>query len=295
MDSDIAIQALNPELFKLLVRVKAIYMMCGGDSGTTVTKKQMKAFDYKKSILVNRLVQLDNLAKDKSKIAAVMSPDSREMIRMKNQMRFELQAVEEDLKDLIKQSVEEAKGKKVPSAEAHARTAVLETIKKEFYNVHEEVTGVQHAGDERGNPGGVGMSVIDKESLMKGAFAGAGIKMDREELTGEHMQQMELIRNEVGEQDAILEEMGKGLDELKEIAERINDELQLQDKMLTDLEKKTDKAQGKLDKVNEKAGEALKMLNDKSTNCCIYLICLAILGALAVIVWKFVAVKQSGR
>ena len=54
-------RAVNPELFSLLVRVKAVYMMCGGDSGMVVNKKQMKAFDYKKSILVNRLVQLDNV------------------------------------------------------------------------------------------------------------------------------------------------------------------------------------------------------------------------------------------
>jgi len=67
----------------------------------------------------------------------------------------------------------------------------------------------------------------------------------------------------------------------------------LQERMLEDLESKTDKAQGKLDKVNERAKEALAKLNDKSTNCCIYLICIAILGAMAVIAYRFVATKKS--
>jgi len=37
--------------------------------------------------LINRLVQLDNLAKDKRKIEGAMSAESRDMIRMRNQVR----------------------------------------------------------------------------------------------------------------------------------------------------------------------------------------------------------------
>jgi len=43
------------------VRVKSIYVMCGGDTGVKVSAKQMKAFDYKKTMLISRLVQLDNV------------------------------------------------------------------------------------------------------------------------------------------------------------------------------------------------------------------------------------------
>ena len=71
-------------------------------------------------------------------------------------------------------------------------------------------------------------------------------------------------------------------------------ELQAQEKMLDDLERKTDKTQMKMDNVNEKSKEALAKLNDKSTNCCIYLICLVILGALGVITYRFVVTKQGG-
>jgi len=75
------------------------------------------------------------LAKDKAKIESTMSSDSRDMIRMKNQMRFELSAVENDLIVLCKQAVDEGKASKVPPPEMAARREVLETIKTEFHKV----------------------------------------------------------------------------------------------------------------------------------------------------------------
>lgn len=157
------------------------------------------------------------------------------------------------------------------NAEIVARSAVLTSIEQEYHKVYEASTGFKHRNDDAYKQGGVGMPVLSKEALMKGTFAGAGMKMEREALSGENMQQMELIRREVEQQDAILEEMSKGLDELRDIAEKIQDELQYQEKMLADLENKTDKTQAKMDAVNERSKEALAKLNDKSTNICIYL------------------------
>lgn len=228
--------------------------------------------------LINRLVQLDNLAKDKRKIEGVLSAESRDMIRMRNQMRFELTAVEGELKDLCKAAAADDKeGGKVTREEISARKEVIETVKDEYYKVFEEITGAKHAGDKSMEQGGAGMSVLTKEALISGTFAGAGMKMDREAMSAEHQQQMAQIHMEVQEQDEILDEISKGLDDLKDAADKIGDELQAQEKMLEDLERKTDKTQSKLDNVNEKSKEALAKLNDKSTNFCIYIICFVIL------------------
>jgi hypothetical protein len=70
---------------------------------------------------------------------------------------------------------------------------------------------------------GAGMARITTEQLKQGTFAGAGVTRKREELTGEHMQKMEQINKSVVEQDNILDEISKGLDELKDAAERIHD------------------------------------------------------------------------
>ena len=173
--------------------------------------------------------------------------------------------------ELTKQSIKEGTDKAVSNAEIVARSAVLTSIEQEYHKVYENSTGFKHRHDKSYEQAGAGMPVLSKEALMKGTFAGAGMKMEREALSGENMQQMELIRREVEQQDAILDEMSKGLDELRDIAEKIQDELQYQEKMLADLENKTDKTQAKMDAVNERSKEALAKLNDKSSNICIYL------------------------
>lgn len=82
--------------------------------------------------------------------------------------------------------------------------------------------------------------------------AGAGVKVKREAMTGEQMMKLEAINAQTREQDNILDELSRGLDELHQLAERMGDELQLQDKMLDDLDEKTDKTQSKLDATNDR-------------------------------------------
>ena len=91
------LKSMNPELYGLLVRVKSIYAICGGDGGLKIDKKQMKQFDYKKAMLINRIVQLENLARDKKKIEGSLGGGSRDLIRMKNTMRYELDGIEDEL------------------------------------------------------------------------------------------------------------------------------------------------------------------------------------------------------
>ena len=86
-----------------------------------------------------------------------------------------------------------------------------------------QITGAKHAGDKSMEQGGAGMSVLTKEALISGTFAGAGMKMDREALSGENQQQLEQIRMEVQDQDNILDEISKGLDDLKDAADKIGD------------------------------------------------------------------------
>lgn len=40
--------AVNPELYGMIMRCKAVYAMCGGDLGIKVDKKGLKEFDYRR-------------------------------------------------------------------------------------------------------------------------------------------------------------------------------------------------------------------------------------------------------
>ena len=40
MDSELLMKSLNPELYQLMVRVKAIHAICGGDTGIKVRARR---------------------------------------------------------------------------------------------------------------------------------------------------------------------------------------------------------------------------------------------------------------
>lgn len=56
--------------------------------------------------------------------------------------------------------------------------------------------------------------------------------------------------------------------------------------MLNDLDGKTDKTQTKLDSANDRMKDMMSKLNDKSSNACVYIICLVILLGIASVVYN---------
>jgi t-SNARE complex subunit (syntaxin) len=118
---------------------------------------------------------------------------------------------------------------------------------------------------------------------------GTGIKTKREDLTVENKESLQQISIQVEEQDVLLTEISEGCDVLLKIANEMNDELQIQDKILTDLNNKTEKIEGKLDKTNNRMKDTLKILNPSNTSkfCC-YFILIILLIIVAVILYKFI-------
>lgn len=187
----------------------------------------------------------------------------------------------------------ERKGGKMTIEEVEARKEIMGAIITEFHQAYKHAKGMTHAGDADNEQGGLGMATMTKDQLMKGSFQGAGVKVKRQELTGEQAQVLAAINEQSREQDMILDEISKGLDDLKDVAERMHDELQLQDKMLSDLESKTDKTQDKLDKVNERMTDAMKKINDKASNICIYIICVVLLLGIATVAYNLMKKKST--
>ena len=74
----------------------------------------------------------------------------------------------------------------------------------------------------------------------------------------------------------ILEEIDQGLDNLLEMANQMNDELELQNKMIQDIDNKTEKNQTKLDNNNERMANIKKIILGRPI-CC-YLMCFVLLA-----------------
>jgi hypothetical protein len=377
----------------LLRRVKTIYAICGGEVPAVGGGKK-DDFHAKKSVLIAQLHNFDQLVQARDTCG--LPHDSRDFIRLKATVTTELKKLEEMVTDLAAQHRKEVAkaGSKMDGNELTARKEVMESIMGEFRDAFKHAKGFAHADSDEMNQAGTGINVMTRDQLEKGQFAGAGIRTKRQELSGEQLQKMEEINAQTREQDSMLDEISKGLDELQNLAEKMSDvrvpagatgsavtrvaacarrpppvasllltmlaasvlsrcccvhclcglqELQLQDKMLSDLESKTDKTQSKMDQTNDRmkvrrwmhrlrtvlhveacgggcagreqgpsrlvarrfapyrapalplaAQEAMKKLNDKSSNVCVYLICLMILLGLVAVVSGFPAVLVIG-
>jgi SYP7 family syntaxin len=261
------VQAASPELAALLRRLKTIYALTGGEVAAAGGKKD--DFFAKKSVLIAQMDQFDKLveARDQSGLGK----DSRDYIRLKVQINGELRKLEDAVKDLAEQNRREVekRGSKLSADDVAARRDVLEAVIGEFQTKFKMAKGFSSAGAAENLGGGAGMRVLTREQVMKGQFAGAGIKTKQEAMTGEQQQKMAQLQAVSQEQDGVLDEISKGVDELKDLAEKMQDELVLQDKMLSDLDGKTDKTQTKLDAVNDRMKDALAKINDKSSNFCV--------------------------
>jgi hypothetical protein len=245
------VAAASPELANLLRRLKTIFAITGGEVPKEKGSKQ-DAFNEKKSMLIHALQNFDKLVE--SRDHSNLSKDSRDYIRLKLTINGELAKLEglvQSLAETHKAEVK-AKGSKMTGQELATRKEVLESVVGEFHHAYKLAKGHTHASAEENLGGTAGNKVLGMDELKKGTFSGAGIKTRKEELTGEQRQMLQEIQGVTKEQDKVLDEIGGVMDELKNLAENMQDELQKQNKMLNDLEEKTDNVQGKLDKVNDR-------------------------------------------
>ena len=150
---------------------------------------------------------------------------SRDYIRLKVTVASELKKLEEMITDLSEQQKKEMVkyGKKMDPNELEARRDELGSIGIEFREAYKRAKGFAHAESDEASQGAVGINVMSRQALEKGTFSGAGLRTKREELTGEQMQTLAEISTQTTEQDKILDEISKGLDDLKDIAEKMND------------------------------------------------------------------------
>ena len=185
------VQAASPELAALLRRLKTIYAITGGE--VAPPGKAKNDFLSKKSLLIAHMDNFDKLlsARDGSGLAK----DSRDYIRLKMTIGAELKKLEDGVKDLADTNRRELdkRGNKMTADEVAARREVIDTVVGEFHAKFKAAKGFSSAGAAENLGGGVGMRVLAKEDLMKGQFAGAGIKTKQEEMTSEQLQKMEQL------------------------------------------------------------------------------------------------------
>jgi hypothetical protein len=181
------------------------------------------------------------------------------------------------------------------AAEAYdARLAAADALVAEYGRLLEQLAGgplpvVGHAAQlsewaARGSAAGTGLPAAADDALPVPAA-----HRRREELTAQQLQALDAVRSQTAEQDHLLDAIGAGADELLRIAQDMGDELELQSKMLADLDGKADKVGGKAAATADRAGDALRRV--RGGLCCVYLVCVVLLLIVASVLFTMITNK----
>lgn len=95
------------------------------------------------------------------------------------------------------------------------------------------------------------------------------------------------IRETVRQQDEIIVKIDNGVNELHEQAVKIQDELELQRRMIDDIAKKTDAVGGKMDSIGTRVGTVLR--EQRKTPLVCYGICLFIAFVIGITIYLMVS------
>jgi hypothetical protein len=139
---------------------------------------------------------------------------------------------------------------KPTAEELEERNTFLADMQKEFARTYQQVRGraLPKAG------GGSEFAAMTADEVISGAAR----NVRREKVTAAQQQVLLEINEEQKVQDELLDMMSGTLENLKQLAHTIHDEVEMQNKVLDDTIEKVDKTSQQLDRVNDRMKDTLE-------------------------------------
>jgi peptidoglycan hydrolase CwlO-like protein len=110
-------------------------------------------------------------------------------------------------------------------------------------------------------------------------------------LSGDQQQQILQLEERDADFDLQLDEIGEGIQDLAEIAQRQGEEVALQSQMLDRVDQKIDKNLERMTKVNERMKETLEEVGRASDKIMVDIMCIVLAVGFAAVIYNF-AVKK---
>lgn len=129
-------------------------------------------------------------------------------------------------------------------------------------------------------------------NVSGGVPTGSRIGARNNQMTDQQRAQLMMIRERDQEFDVQIDEIGKGLDILRELAVQANEEVKLQNTMLDVLEEKVNDVQDRVLNINERMKDTLDKVR-KSDKICMDIFCLIILIGMIIVVYKLSTDNQK--
>eukprot|EP01040_Poterioochromonas_malhamensis_P004544 gene4544-4872_t len=270
---------------------KSGFLGTGGDKVDRFTDIEMK--------MEERIETLKSSIDEIQKLERVPGSNPKELITLQSTVRTELSTLGDEWKeiDMIQRIESKKKRSRFTPEEIQRRQQVV----IETQNIINNLKDLQRSGYVKQYQGYKLVSMEESELFKKRDVETGETKVDKDgnvtkvtsqakgvtgkrnaNMTDQHRQQLMLIKERDEKIDLEIEEIGKGVDTLHEIARQANEEIKVQNRMLDVLEEKVNDISEGVSNVNEK----LKVTLDKaraSDKICMDIICIIILVGLIIV------------
>eukprot|EP01035_Chromulina_nebulosa_P019369 gene19369-25236_t len=231
--------------------------------------------------MFNRLSNIKDTLELVHRLEKSPGSNPKELISAQSKVRTELTAINEDWKELDTLYRNEAKKKrsKLSPEEMKSRQQMIVKLQLEIQGIKE----IQRAGYVKGYQAIVHSTMEDSELFKPKEFTSTddpnntvngtnplsrGVGPRRgEELTDDHRLQLQKIKERDVQFDKDIEEIGKGVDELREMALAAKEEVTLQNRMLDTLGTKIEDVHEHVVNINEKLKVTLEEVRNSDKIC----------------------------
>eukprot|EP00981_Chlorochromonas_danica_P012273 scaffold4731_cov175-Ochromonas_danica.AAC.19 len=303
---------LDEELLGLLDRLSKVQKVVGGgkkdhqqhtDSGGKVDR-----FINLYDIMTERLEKIKNAIDEIRKLERVPGSNPKDLISNQSLVRTELAAITEDWKelDIIFRMEKKKKRSRFSPEQLEARQQMVVNLQQSI----QEIKDIQRGGYVKGyvakrmatmeeselfrkpggtdlesGGGGVNPMSPSKTADGKKTVTRSVIGTRNNNMTDEHRQALMLIRDRDAKIDEEIDEIGKGVDVLRELALAANEEVKIQNKMLDTLEEKVNDVHDKVSGINVRLKVTLEKVR-ASDKIFMDIFCVIILIGMVIVFYK---------
>jgi hypothetical protein len=283
--------AIDIELLSLIGKLNRIQREVGGGKkndkkGDTFLQSGDKAdrFSDLELRMNERVEVVKSAVEDIMKLEKVPGSNPKELISLQSTVRTELNTLGEEWKemDMIYRIEKKKKRSRFPPEELTRREAVLIQLQSVIQNLKD----IQRQGYVKQYQG-LKLATMEESELFKKRDIETGeTKTDKDgnvvkvtsqakgvvgkrnvNMTDDHRQQLMLIKERDEKIDLEIEEIGKGVDELHELARQANQEIKIQNKMLDVLEEKVNDVHDNVAGINEQLKVTLEKARSSDKIC----------------------------
>lgn len=309
--------SLDSELISLINRINKVQNVVGGkkkNGGLGDARGKIDHFIDLSERMKERLETIKTAVDEIKKLEKVPGANPTELITNQSKVRTELNLISEEWKELdtIHRLEKRKKRSRYTQEELDGRGMVVYTLQMSIQAIKDSqrsgfVKGIEtkrmvtmeeselfkkrdiETGNPN-NPNGTGASTAAGTAL--GGTGGPRMGARNNQMTDQQRAQLMMIKERDQEFDVQIDEIGKGLDILRELALQANEEVKLQNTMLDVLEEKVNDVQERVLNINERMKDTLDKVR-KSDKICMDIFCLIILIGMIIVLYKLSTDNQK--